>query len=255
MTAAGVLRAEWTKFITIRSTTILSAGIVALSILFGWLFGTATANQYDAASAQDRLSFDPMASATRGLFIVQLLVAGLGALVASSEYGSGTIRASAAAVGRRRLLIAKGGMTVLVALPVSVAAMGLMILTFMGTLSARGTPALGLGDAAVIRFVTLGPIVFTLLALFGLALGVLLRGTAAAVNVSTAFLLLPIFAGTSPGWLREALGVYWPNVAAFSAASGQVHAGLSPWGGFGILIGFTAVMLGVAFVRFEARDL
>ncbi|WP_433516012.1 hypothetical protein ACQP2T_10795 [Nonomuraea sp. CA-143628] len=255
MTAAGVLRAEWTKFATIRSTTILSTAIVAVSTLLGWLFGTASANQYGGASAQDRLDFDPMDPATRGMFIVQLLITGLGALVASSEYGSGTIRASAAAVGRRRLLTAKAGMVVLVALPVSMAAVWLMVLTCMATLSARGAPAVWFGDATVVRVLTLCPIVFTSLALFGLALGVLLRGTAAAVNVSTAFLLLPIFAGTSPGWLREVLGVYWPNVAAFAAASGRADAGLSPWVGFGILAGFTAVMLGVAFVRFETRDL
>ncbi|MFD1536296.1 hypothetical protein [Nonomuraea guangzhouensis] len=255
MTAAGVLRAEWTKFATIRSTTVLAAAIVAISTMFGWLFGTASANQYAAASAQDRLDFDPMSPATRGLFIVQLLVAGLGALVASSEYGSGTIRASAAAVGRRRLLTAKTGMTLLAALPVSVAAVWLMVLTCMATLSARGAPAVWFGDAAVVRVLTLRPLVLTLLALFGLALGFLMRATAAAVNVSTAFLLIPIFAGSSPGWLRELLGIYWPNVAAFSAASGQADAGLPPWAGFGILVGFTAVMLGVAFVKFESRDL
>ncbi|MBT2231112.1 cell wall metabolism sensor histidine kinase WalK [Nonomuraea sp. NEAU-A123] len=185
MTAAGVLRAEWTKFATIRSTTILSVAIVALSTMFGWLFGTASAHQYAAGSAQDRLDFDPMTPAARGLFIVQLLVAGLGALVASSEYGSGTIRASAAAVGRRRLLTAKAGMTVLAALPVSVAAVWLMVLTCMATLSARGAPAVWFGDATVIRILTLGPLVPTLLALFGLALGFLMRATAAAVNVST----------------------------------------------------------------------
>lgn len=252
MSAAGVLRAEWTKFASIRSTTVLSGAVMAVSALLGWMFATAAAGEYLEATVAERLEFDPMDPATRGLFIVQLLIAGLGALVASSEYGARTIGASVAAVGRRRLVVAKAGMTVLAALPVSVAAIWLMFVTCMATLASKGAPTLWFGDADALRMLLLGPVVLTLLALFGLSLGVLLRGTAAAVNVSTAFLLLPIFAGSSPGWLRELLGRYWPNRAGFTAAA--VDPILPRWLGAAILVGFTAVMLWAAFVRFESRD-
>ena len=255
MTAGGVLRAEWTKFVTIRSTTVLTGAIVAVSVLLGWLFGTAGAGQYAEATAQERLDFDPLANGTRGLLIVQLLVAGLGALVASSEYGSGTMRASVAAVGRRgRLLAAKGLLTVLAALVASAVAIPLMLVVSQGTLAAHGAPRLGLGDPGVTALLLVGPVVFALIALFGLALGLLLRGTAAAVNVSTTFLLLPIFGGTAAGWVREVLSTYWPNMAGFHAASAAAGPDLPPVAGLGILVGFVAIMLAGAFVRFTSSD-
>ncbi len=252
MKAAGALRAEWTKFASIRATVVLSGAAVAVSGLLAWLFGSAATRDYTEATAAERLRFDPMDPAMRGVFIVQLLVAGLGALIASSEYGSGTIAASVAAVGRRRLVAAKAGMTVLSALPVSVAAIWLMFGVSMATMASHGVPTLGAGDPAALITLLVGPLVLTSLALVGLSLGLLARGTAAAVNISTALLLLPVFATVSPGWLRNVIGVYWPNTAAFRALSADPD--LPRLLGLGILAGFTAVLLGVAFARFESRD-
>ncbi|MGN9839072.1 hypothetical protein ACTMTI_13215 [Nonomuraea sp. H19] len=253
MIDTGVLRAEWTKFSSIRATMVLSLATVAVSALFGWLFSNAAAKQYATATPQERLDFQPLDMGMRGLFIVQLLVAALGVLVASSEYGSGTMRASVAAVGRRgRLLAAKAVMTALTALPVSLAGVSLMYVAGQTTLATGGAPYVMPGDPAVLRLLLLGPLVFTLLALFGLALGFLLRGTAAAMNVSTAVLLLPIFASSSPGFLRHLLATYWPNTAAFQAVSGTSE--LPPWAGIGILVGFVAVTLIAAFASFTNRD-
>ncbi|TMR17958.1 YibE/F family protein [Nonomuraea turkmeniaca] len=253
MIDAGVLRAEWTKFSSIRATMVLSLATVAASGTFGWLFSNAAANQYASATPQERLEFQPLDMGMRGLFIAQLLVAALGVLVASSEYGSGTMRASVAAVGRRgRLVTAKVGLTALTALPVSGAAVWLMYVASQTTLAAGGAPYTMPGDPAALRLLLLGPLVFTLLALFGLALGFLLRGTAAAVNVSTAFLLLPIFSTVSPGPVRDFVATYWPNMAAFQTVSGTSE--LPVWVGSGILVAFVAVMLVVAFVQFKNRD-
>ncbi|MGP3956138.1 hypothetical protein ACTWPT_09095 [Nonomuraea sp. 3N208] len=253
MIDAGVLRAEWTKFSSITATMVLSLATFAVSGAFGWLFSQAAANQYTSATPQERLDFQPLDMGMRGLFIAQLLVAALGVLVASSEYGSGTMRASVAAVGRRgRLVAAKAWLTALTALPVSVAGIWLMYVVSQTTLATGGAPYTMPGDPGALRMLLLGPVVFTLLALFGLALGLLLRGTAAAVNVSTAFLLLPIFATASPDLVRHFISTYWPNMAAFQTVSGTSE--LPAWAGSGILAGFVAVMLIAAFVRFKNRD-
>ncbi|MET7334003.1 hypothetical protein [Nonomuraea sp. NPDC005650] len=253
MIDAGVLRAEWTKFSSIRSTMVLSLATAGVAALLGWLFSSTAAKEYATATAQERLDFQPLDLGMRGMFIVQLLVAALGVLVASSEYGSGTMRASLAAVsGRGRLLAAKCGMTVLAALPVSVAAVWLMFVTSQLTLSAGGAPSVMPADPAALRLLLLGPLVLTLLALFGLSLGVLLRGTAPAVNVSTAFLLLPVMAGASPGFLRDLIGVYWPSMAALQAVSGKSE--LPEAVGFGLLAGFVTVLLTGAYVQLKNRD-
>ncbi|MDX3105077.1 hypothetical protein [Nonomuraea angiospora] len=253
MIDTGILKAEWTKFSSIRSTMVLSAATAAVAGLLGWLFSSTAAKEYATATAQERLDFQPLDLGMRGVFIVQLLVAALGVLVASSEYGSGTMRASLAAVSSRgRLLAAKCGITVLTALPVSVAAVWLMFTTSQLTLSAGGAPSVLPGDPVALRLLLFGPLVLTLLTLFGLALGVLLRGTAAAANVSTAFLLLPVMAGASPGFLRDLIGVYWPSVAALQAVTGKSE--LPGAVGFGLLVGFVAVMLVAAYVQLKNRD-
>ncbi|MEO3792622.1 hypothetical protein ABGB14_20615 [Nonomuraea sp. B10E15] len=253
MIDAGILRAEWTKFSSIRATMVLAAASVAVAAALGWLFGNATAVDYAAATAQERLDFEPLEQSMRGLYIVQLLIAALGVLVASSEYGAGTMRASLAAVGRRgHLLAAKAGLTVLTTLPVSVAAVWLMYVTSQSTLAAGGAPYLTPGQPAVLRMLLTGPLVLTALALFGLALGFLLRGTAPAVNVSTTFLLLPMLASVAPDFVSGFLSVYWPNAAAFGAALGT--APLPAWAGFGLPAGFVAAMLAAAFVHFRSHD-
>jgi ABC-2 type transport system permease protein len=248
-----VLGAEWTKFSSIRATMVLSLTTVAVSTALGFLFSNAAAKQYATATPQERLDFAPLDMGMRGLFIAQLLIAALGVLVASSEYGSGTMRASVAAVGRRgRLLAAKAGMTALTALPVSVAGIWMMYVASQTTLASGGAPYVMPGDPAALRMLLLGPVVFTALALFGLALGFLLRGTAAAVNVGTAFLLLPILSTASPDPIRGFVSTYWPNMAAFQTVSGTSE--LPAWAGAGNLAGFVGILLIAAFVQFNNRD-
>ncbi|MEU8359624.1 hypothetical protein AB0C27_26770 [Nonomuraea sp. NPDC048882] len=253
MIATGVLKAEWTKFSSIRATMVLSLAVVAASGFFGWTFANMAAHEYATASAQERLDFLPLDQVMRGMLLVQLLISALGVLVATSEYGSGTLGPSLAAVGRRsRLVIAKAGMTALIALPVSVAGIGLMFVTSQVTLAAQGAPYLMPGDPAALPALLLGPVVFTLLALFGLALGLLLRGTAAAVNVSTTFLLLPVLAPIFPDFLSRILTTYWPNGAGFRAVTSR--SDLPPALSFGLLVGFVVVMHLAAFTRFTRRD-
>jgi hypothetical protein len=185
---------------------------------------------------------------------VQLLVAGLGVLVATSEYNFGTMRASVAAVGRRqRLPVAKAVLVVLVMLPVGLVSALAMFLTSQTTLAMSGVPRAWFGEPTVTRFLLLAPVVLTLLALFGLALGFLLRGTAAAVNVSTAFLLIPVLSEIVPA-VHGFIVTYWPNVAGFQAMAMIDASWLGIWAGLGLLLAFVAAMLTATLVRFRTRD-
>ncbi|GAA1671430.1 hypothetical protein GCM10009733_080900 [Nonomuraea maheshkhaliensis] len=253
MSAAGVFRAEWTKFTSIRSTMVLSPAIVVVSALIGWWFADAAAHEYATATPQERLDFSPILMGMRGMLIVQLLVSALGALVATSEYGSGTMGPSLAAVGRRgRLMAAKAGMTVVTVLPVSVAGVWLMFVTSQSGLAAGGAPYVLPGDPAALVTLLAGPLLLTLVGLFGLALGLLLRGTAAAVNVGTAFLLLPVLASDSTDFVNVLLSTYWPNAAALAAVFGD--SDLPGVLSYGLLVGFVAVMQVAAFTGFTRRD-
>ena len=233
---------------------VLAGSVVVVSMLLGWLFARAAVGEYALAAAADRAAFDPLEAGGRGVFIVQLMVAALGALVVSTEYGTGTMRATVAAAGRRtRLAAAKAVLTAGVGLAVGVAAVWGMFLTSQLTLAVSGLPRLWPADPGAMRLLLLGPVVLELLALFGLALGFLLRGTAAAVNVSTAFLLLPVLSEAMPGFLSGLLNSWWPNTAAFRVLMPADNP-LPALAGMSILSVFVMVMMVWARTLFRTRD-
>src|SRR5580700_9257515 len=109
--AAGfsdVLRAEWTKARTVPSTmwTLLVATVLGIGL--SALISAIAANHYAKSSLSDKLTWDPTSISNAGFGIAQLAIGVLGVLFITSEYSSGSIGSSLAAVPRRgRLLGAK----------------------------------------------------------------------------------------------------------------------------------------------------
>lgn len=250
----GLVLAEWTKFRSVRAMPVLAAAVVVVSAMFGWLFARASAAEYVQATAAEQAAFDPLQGGFRGIFIVQVLVAALGALVASTEYGFGTIRATVAAAGRRtRLVAAKAALVAAAGLVVGAAAVLVMFLVSQTTLAMLGVPRVWLDDPAAVRMLLLGPGVLELVALFGLTLGITLRSTASAVNTGTAFLLLPVLSTIMPKLLGDFLITWWPNTAAFRPLLSPEDS-LPLWAGMGVLSAFVTVMMVSARIRFRTRD-
>src|SRR5947209_18059925 len=100
-----VLRSEWTKLRSVRSTfwTLLAAAAVTIGL--GAVLSVFYINNYTTMSAADRAGFEPTSYALSGLFLAQLAIGVLGALVITGEYGSGMIRTTFAAVPQRRLVL------------------------------------------------------------------------------------------------------------------------------------------------------
>src|SRR5665213_1133934 len=91
------MAAEWTKLWSVRSTTwTLVATVVAVIGLCAISTGT--------VSATDIVD-DPTRRSLIGIFLGQLIFGVLGVLVMSAEYGTGTIRATLAAVPRRPVVL------------------------------------------------------------------------------------------------------------------------------------------------------
>jgi len=100
----SVARMEWLKLRSVRSTAwvmlVFAAGLIGLAIVV-------LAHQHWATmSAADRASFDPVNQGFTGLTIGQLAFGVLGVLMITSEFSSGLIRATLAAVPSRPLLLA-----------------------------------------------------------------------------------------------------------------------------------------------------
>ena len=107
-TFADVLRSEWVKLRSVRSTFWALTVTVVLGVGLGAVISAAAAHGYARSSVSGKLSWDPTAVSLDGIGIATLAIAVLGVLCVSSEYSSGMIRTSLIAVPKRgRVLAAK----------------------------------------------------------------------------------------------------------------------------------------------------
>jgi ABC-2 type transport system permease protein len=193
LTFSGVLRAEWIKLLSLRSTWWVLAATVALMV------GVSLA----VAFSLDAVATDPATAAAAaaltgaevvsgGFQLGMLTIAVLGALLITGEYSTGMIRSTLAAVPTRvPVLAAKATALAAVTAAVATVAMALSYVVTMPVLSGHDRiPALD--DASTWR--VFGGTVYFLIAaaVFALGVGTLLRSSAGAITVAiTVLLLLP----------------------------------------------------------------
>lgn len=256
---ADVARAEWVKLRTVRSTywTLLSAA--AGMIAFGALLSAAYARHYGSASPADRAAFDPAAYSLSGFFLAQLAIAVLGVVVMTSEYATGSIRATFAAVPQRQIVLAaKAALFGAAALGTGVISSFAAFFTGQAILAARGIGA-RMSDPGALRSVLGAGLYLAVLGLLALGLGALIRRTAGAIAaVVGVVLVLPVFIqGLPPAW-QDAITRYLPS-AAGQAIIGRTkftppgHL-LSPWAGFAVFCAYAAAALAAAAIMLNRRD-
>lgn len=250
---ADTVHAEWIKFWTVRSTRwslallfLLGAGMTSLIC---WTAADAIA---DGETGEAPASF-----LTWGLTFSQLAALALGTLAITSEYGSGMIRATVAAVPRRgSVVLAKAlvvsGVLFVVGVVTAVAG-------YLGGNSALDRQGVGvaLSDDGVLRALLGNGLYLAGLGLFALGLGLLIRHTAAAITIGMALVLVVgnlayVLPGTWGEWTAKLL----PGNAGGTVAQAIPFEGrsLSPWTGFGVFAAETLVLLGAAYVTFRRRD-
>lgn len=255
-TFGNVISSEWTKILTVKSTFwTLLAGIVVsigLSALLAWAFVAS----YDQMSASDRADFDPASFGLVGLNFGMVAFGVLGVMVITAEYSTGMIRTALTAMPRRpEYLAAKvlvlGLLVLIVGEIVSFASFFLSQLIYQS----KDIDASISGDG-ILRAVVGGGLYLTLIALFSLGVGALLRHTAGAVTTVLALLfVLPIFGPLLPGDWGETVNKYLPSNAGGAIMSArQTDAALEPWTGFAVFAIYTVVVLVAAFALFQKRD-
>ena len=108
-----VAQMEWLKLRSVRSTWWTLAAMAVLTVGIAVIAGATIPSRWTSMSEVERLTFDPTSVSLRGLLFSQLVIGVLGVLVMSAEYGTGTIRATLAAVPNRPwVLAAKTGTNV-----------------------------------------------------------------------------------------------------------------------------------------------
>jgi ABC-2 type transport system permease protein len=257
--AAGfgdVLRSEWTKARTVRSTLWTLVVAAVLGIGLGALISALAAHHYAHSSASARLLWDPTSVTANGLAIAQLAISVLGVLLITSEYSTGAIGSTLAAVPRRQRLLA-GKAVVVLALVFVVTEIIRFVAFFIGQALISGhAPTATLGQPGVLRALIGCGLYGALIGLLGLALGTILRSAAGAISVLVAVLfVLPGIAAALPASVEHTVEKFWPTQAGqqVDAVVRAAHT-LSPWAGFGVFCLFVAIVSAIALVTMSRRD-
>lgn len=252
----AAVRAEWTKLLTVRSTFWALLTGLALSIGLTAALATTVVAGEPQLSAEGRARFDPAAYGLVGLNLGMVSFGVLGVLSITGEYASGMISASLAATPRRgRLLAAKAVVLALVVLVTGELAAFSSFLAGQAVYGSRGLDA-SLAEPAMLRAVVGGGIYLTLIALFALGVGTLLRGTAGSVTTVLGVLfLLPIAGTLLPGAAGKAVYKLLPaNAGGAILNTRTTDAALPPWTGIAVFALYTALTLAAAFLAFGRRD-
>jgi ABC-type transport system involved in multi-copper enzyme maturation permease subunit len=258
---AGVLRSEWTKLRSVRSTTWTLLATVVITVGIGIIATSTEATRWAHSFPASRLLFDPTNLSLTGLLFGQLAIGILGVLVITAEYGTGTIRASLAAVPDRRLLLAaKAAVFALVVLVVGEVVS--FSAFFIGqALIGGGAPHATIGQPGVLRAVAGGGLYLALLGLLALGLGSIIRHTAGAIAAFVGVLLIvPLLLPALPTSLNHAIGKFEPVTIGNAMTSVNTHIGsgatpsFNAWVGLAIMAGYAAIALGIGGWRMVRRD-
>ncbi len=254
----GVARSEWTKIRSLRSTSWTFLVTAVLTIGLGSLFAL---GRTSARPGRDPITanFNAAGFPFNALFLAQLAIGVLGVLIITTEYSSGMIRTTFTAVPQRGLVLAVkavifGSVTFVVALLTT-------FVTFFASQAIlnRGTVKYGvsLSSPHALRIVIGAALYMTVCGLLGVALGALLRSTAAAITALAGLLfILPIMMNFLPvSWHRDAIAQWLPSNAGMQIVEKVTQPlQFSPWAGLAVFAGWVAVAFVAGLVLLHRRD-
>jgi ABC-2 type transport system permease protein len=250
---SDTVHSEWLKFWSVRSTGwsvamlfVLGAGLTAL------VCGTSA-----GAIASGEAGEPAAAFITWGLFIAQITALVLGTMVVTSEYGSGMIRATLAATPRRGAVLAAKG----IVLSGTLFVVGVLT-AFAGYLAGnwfldRHGIGVALSDDGVLRSLFGSGLYLAGLGLFAMAIGLLIRHTAAALSIGLALVFVVgnmafLLPGTWGEWVAKVLP---GNAGSELVTPVPFNQGLlGPWTGFAVFGAEVAALLLAGWLVFRHRD-
>lgn len=248
----AVLRAEWLKLRTVRSTswTLLAAFVLGAGLTIVMCWGNA---DWLASPGADE---SPGSFITWGMMIAQITAVVLGALVVTTEYGTGMIRSSFAAVpARGRVLAAK---SLVVAAVLFVVGTATALVGYLGGNYFLDREGIGMAlEGDVLRAMYGSGLYLAGIGLFTVAVGFLLRHTAGTISVVLALMLIlgnmvNLVPGTFGEWLTKLMPGNAGSVVATPVSFNSTL--LEPWTGFGVFAAEIAVLLAAAYVVLRRRD-
>ncbi|MEU1279192.1 ABC transporter permease [Streptomyces sp. NPDC005805] len=253
----AVLTSEWTKIRTVSSTTWTLISAFAVTVAMSAALCAVMNASFDDLSEAERLTFDPTFISFSGTILGQLAMVVFGVLVVGTEYSSGMIRTSLAAVPQRAtFLFSKIAVAGVLALVVG---MITSFLTFFVGQALLGEHRTTIGADNVLRAVVGGGLYMGLIAVFSMGVAAMLRSSMLSLGI-----LMPFFFLVSqilisvPG--AKDVARFFPDQAGSKIMQVVPNAldsddtPYGPWGGLGIMLIWVAAALIGGYLVMRKRD-
>lgn len=255
VTFGHLIRSEWIKLRSLRSTVWCLAIIFVVTIGMGLLMSITATSSSMAGHLPKGFGLQV---AVFGTVFSQLVAAVLGALIITGEYSTGMIRSTlVAAPHRLPVLWAKAivfGATLFV-----VGFVGMLLTVAVTTpILTSHHAAVDLGNSESWRMLAGAAVYLVIIGLLALGLGTIIRNSAGAIAAILGLLLIvPTVLSMIPvDWTRETTK-YLPSSAGTAMYMGGSPTGsgsLEPWQGLLVLIAWVAVFFVVAALMLKKRD-
>jgi ABC-type transport system involved in multi-copper enzyme maturation permease subunit len=256
VTQARVVKSEVLKIRTLRSTYYTMGITIAAMALIGVIICWSTANDWQHMRLHRQERFNPLDDSLAGFQLAQLAIGVFGVLLTASEYSTGMIRSTMAAVPKRLpVLWAKVGVAATVAfvtmLPSALFAF-FVSQRFLSrwhiqtTWSTPGVPRTVIGVALYL----------TVVVVIGVGLGSILRNVAGAIATLVGVLLvLPVIASALPTTWADRINKYLPSNAGQALLGMQTDSTtLAPWTGFFVFVGYAVLTIAIAALLLKRKD-
>jgi ABC-type transport system involved in multi-copper enzyme maturation permease subunit len=251
-TAGGAFAAEWTKLRTLRSTWTTVIGAAVMSVALAFIVAANHVSQWDDMSRAQRTGFDALSATLVGVLLAAVIIGSLGVRSVTSEYSTGMIRLTFAAVpARRRVIAAKAAIIAGLAFPAVLASNLIAFVAGQRVLSAKDADV-SLSHAGSVRAIFLGAVAVSVIAVIGVGLGSLVKQTAAATTaLSVAIIGSQLFGVAVPEGARRFL----PGTALEAVVSSRGRSDLlAPVAGLITLSLYAAIAITLATVLVNRRD-
>ncbi|MET9374440.1 ABC transporter permease [Streptomyces sp. NPDC003035] len=254
---SAVLQSEWTKIRTVSSTVWTLASALLVTVAMSAALCALLESTFTDLSEAERATFDPTFVSFSGMILGQLAMVVFGVLVVGTEYSSGMIRTSLAAVPQRAtFLFSKIAVAGALALGVGLAT---SFLSFFLGQALLGEHRTTLGADNVLRAVVGGGLYMGLIAIFSMGVAAMLRSSMLSLGILVPFFFLVSQILSAVPKAKD-VARYFPDQAGAKImqvvpdAMNQEKAPYGPWGGLGIMLIWVAAALLGGYLVLKKRD-
>ncbi|MFB7912906.1 ABC transporter permease [Streptomyces sp. NPDC056061] len=253
----AALTSEWTKIRTVSSTVWTLICAFGVTVLMSAALCALMNAQFDDLPPMEHATFDPTFVSFSGMVLGQLAMVVFGVLVVGTEYSSGMIRTSLAAVPRRgTFLFSK--IAVAGALALAVGLVTGFVSFFLGQ-ALLGAHRTDIGAPHVLRAVVGAGLYMGLIGIFSMGVATMLRSSMLSLGILMPFFfLVSQILSVVPG--AKKVAQYFPDRAGskiMQVVPDAMNSGQSPygpWGGLGILVAWVVAALLGGYLVLKKRD-